>query len=137
MIKIYIFHKLFFFIFFFTYSLQIFSQDSKIIEIQQAGSITKDEFNFPGANILKKENNTRVHLFHEGALIKSNTSFFYPKKNFFSANGDIVFNQGDSLFLNCDRSIPVAKHLSASLKWLDQSWFGLAEYIRSFSLYFR
>ena len=35
-------------------------------------------------------------------LIKSNTSFFYPKKNFFSANGDIVFNQGDSLFLNSD-----------------------------------
>ena len=35
-------------------------------------------------------------------MIKSNTSFFYPKKNFFSANGDIVFNQGDSLFLNSD-----------------------------------
>ena len=57
MIKIYRLHKLFFFIFFFTYSLYIFSQDSKIIEIQQAGSFTKDEFNFPGANILKKENN--------------------------------------------------------------------------------
>ena len=102
MIKIYRFHKLFFFIFFFTYCLDIFSQDSKIIEIQQAGSFTKDEFNFPGANILKKENNMRVHLYHEGALIKSNISFFYPKKNFFSANGDIVFNQGDSLFLNSD-----------------------------------
>ncbi len=103
MIKINRFHKLFFFIFFLGSNLCVFSQDSKIIEIQQAGSFSKDEFNFPGANILKKENNIRVHLYHEGALIKSNTSFFYPKKNFFSANGDIVFNQGDSLFLNCDQ----------------------------------
>ena len=99
MIKIYRFLKLFFLIFLFTYNFSVFSQGSKIIEIQQAGSFSKDELNFPGANILKKENNIRVHLHHEGALVKSNTSFFYPKKNFFSANGDVVFNQGDSLFL--------------------------------------
>ncbi len=102
MIKTNRFYKSFFFIIFFIYNLCVFSQETKIIEIQQAGSFTKDEYNFPGANILKKENNIRVHLYHEGALIKSNKSFFYPKKNFFSANGDIVFNQGDSLFLNSD-----------------------------------
>ena len=102
MTEIYRLHKSFFCILFFIYSSHIFSQESKIIEIQQAGSFSKDEYNFPGANILKKENTIRVHLYHEGALIKSNKSFFYPKKNFFSANGNIIFNQGDSLFLNSD-----------------------------------
>ena len=82
MIKVHRYLKLFFLIIFFMSNSHIFSQDSKIIEIHQAGSFTKDEFNFPGANILKKENNIRVHLYHEGALIKSNKSFFYPKKIF-------------------------------------------------------
>ena len=63
----------------------------KIIEILQAGGSTQDQQKFPGANILVKKDNIRVHLLHEGALIKSNISYFYPKQNFFKANGNVIF----------------------------------------------
>ena len=77
--------------------------EPKIIEIIQAGGSTQDQFRFPGANILVKKEGIRVHLFHEGALIKSNVSYFYPKENFFRANGDVVFSQGDTLKMTCDQ----------------------------------
>ena len=57
-------------------------EESKIIEILQAGGSTQDQKKFPGANILVKKDDIRVHLLHEGALIKSNISYFYPKQNF-------------------------------------------------------
>ena len=81
----------------------IAQQEAKIIEIIQAGGSTQDQFKFPGANILIKKEGIRVHLFHEGALIKSNLSYFYPKENFFKANGNVVFTQGDSLKMTCDQ----------------------------------
>ena len=77
-------------------------EESKIIKILQAGGSTQDQKKFPGANILVKKDDIRVHLLHEGALIKSNISYFYPKQNFFKANGDVVFTQGDSLKMTCD-----------------------------------
>ncbi len=78
-------------------------EEPTIIEIIQAGGSTQDEFRFPGANILVKKEGVRVHLFHEGALIKSDVSYFYPKENFFRANGDVVFTQGDTLKMTCDQ----------------------------------
>ena len=75
----------------------------KIIEIIQAGGSTQDQFSFPGANILLKKEGVRVHLFHEGALIKSDISYFYPKKNFCRANGDVVLTQGDTLKMTCQQ----------------------------------
>ena len=78
-------------------------EESKIIEIIQAGSSTQDQFRFPGANILVKKEGIRVHLYHEGALIKSDVSYFYPKKKFFKANGEVVFTQGDTLKMTCDQ----------------------------------
>ncbi len=78
-------------------------EQPKIIEIIQAGGSTQDQFRFPGANILVKKEGVRVHLFHEGALIKSDVSYFYPKENFFRANGDVVYTQGDTLKMTCDQ----------------------------------
>ena len=78
-------------------------EEPKIIKIIQAGGSTQDEFYFPGANILVKKEGIRVQLFHEGALIKSDISYFYPKENFFKANGDVVFTQGDSLKMTCEQ----------------------------------
>ena len=77
-------------------------EEPKIIKIIQAGGSTQDQFYFPGANILVKKEGIRVHLFHEGALIKSDISYFYAKENFFKAKGDVVFTQGDSLKMTCD-----------------------------------
>jgi hypothetical protein len=83
--------------------VSLFGQEApKIIEIIQAGGSTQDQSKFPGANILVKKNDLRVHLLHEGALIKSDLSYFYPKKNFFKAKGSVVFTQGDTLKMTCD-----------------------------------
>ena len=78
-------------------------EEPKTIKIIQAGGSNQDQFSFPGANILVKKEGIRVHLFHEGALIKSDISYFYPKENFFRANGDVIFTQGDTLKMTCDQ----------------------------------
>lgn len=78
-----------------------FAQEKKIIEIQKAGSSNQNEKLYPGGNILLKDNNTRVHLFHEGALIVSDKAFFYNKRNFFKAEGEVIFTQGDTLKMTC------------------------------------
>ena len=76
-------------------------QDSKIIEIRKAGSSKQDESLYPGANILLKGINDRVNLYHDGALIISDKAIFYNKSNFFEAEGNILFTQGDSLTMTC------------------------------------
>ena len=78
-----------------------FAQEKKIIEIQKAGSSNQNEKLYPGGNILLKDNSTRVHLFHEGALIVSDKAFFYNKRNFFKAEGEVIFTQGDTLKMTC------------------------------------
>tara|TARA_X000000950_G_scaffold222553_1_gene268084 strand:- start:306 stop:1886 length:1581 start_codon:yes stop_codon:yes gene_type:complete len=84
-------------------SAQNWSQESsKIITIIQSGSLEKNEVIYPDANILLKKNNIRVHLFHEGADIRSDKSIFYSKNNFFNAEGNVIFNQGDTLILTSD-----------------------------------
>ncbi len=90
-------------VFLFAIGKAVAQEEPKIIKIIQAGGSTQDQFNFPGANILVKKEEIRVHLFHEGALIKSDVSYFYPKENFFRANGDVIFTQGDSLKMTCDQ----------------------------------
>ena len=90
-------------VFLFAIGKAVSQEEPKIIKIIQAGGSTQDQFNFPGANILVKKEGIRVHLFHEGALIKSDVSYFYPKENFFRANGDVIFTQGDSLKMTCDQ----------------------------------
>lgn len=78
------------------------AQESKIIEIRQAGGSKQDQEQFPGANILFKTPKKRVLLFHEGALIESDLAYFYAKENYFKAVGSVVFTQGDSLRLTCN-----------------------------------
>ena len=62
------------------YPSNFFSQEKKIIEIIEAGRFTKDEENFPKANILSKANDSRVRLFHDGATITSDKTFFTLKR---------------------------------------------------------
>lgn len=79
----------------------LYAQESKIVEIRQAGGSTQDQERYPGANILFKSDDKRVLLFHEGALIESDQAFFYGKQNYFRALGKVVFTQGDSLRMTC------------------------------------
>ena len=80
----------------------VLAQEPTIVEIRKAGGSRQDQERFPGANILIRSAKERVNLFHEGALIVSDLSYFYSKKNFFKAEGEVVFTQGDSLKLTCD-----------------------------------
>ena len=75
--------------------------EKRTVEIRQAGSAVRDEAKFPGATLLTKKNNTRVVLFHQGARIESDRAFFYNAENFFKADGEVVFTQGDSLRMDC------------------------------------
>lgn len=79
----------------------LWGQESKVIQIRQAGGSTQDQVRYPDANILFKSDQKRVLLFHEGALIESDQAYFYKKKNYFKAIGDVVFTQGDSLRMTC------------------------------------
>ena len=81
------------------YPLHSFCQERKIIEIIEAGRFTKDEDKYPKANILSKGDNLRVKLFHDGAIITSDKTFFYSKENRFNANGSVLLKQGDTLEL--------------------------------------
>ena len=79
----------------------LLAQESKIIQIRQAGGSTQDQERFPDANILFKSDGKRVILYHDGALIESDQAYFYKKKNYFKAIGDVIFTQGDSLRMTC------------------------------------
>ncbi len=91
------------FIFILTTIISLKAQEEKIIEIRQAGGSKQDQEAFPGANILFKNLDKRVILFHDGALIESDLAYFYAKENFFKATGDVVFTQGDSLRMTCNK----------------------------------
>ena len=78
------------------------SQEQRTIEIIQAGKSVRNSTDFPGTNILQKDNNLRVILFHDGARIESDLSYYYFNENSFKANGKVNFNQGDSLLLTSD-----------------------------------
>ena len=87
----------------FTINFSLLSQENKIIEIRKAGGSRKDQQTYPGANILFKDINDRVLLFHEGALIESDLAYFYSKDNFFKAEGNVIFTQGDTIKMTCKK----------------------------------
>jgi len=78
------------------------AQEIKIIEIRKAAASSQDQDKFPGANILLGNTNERVNLFHDGGLIISDKAYFYSKKNYFKAIGNVVFTQGDTIKLTCN-----------------------------------
>ena len=83
-------------------SASLFCQEQRTIEIIQAGKSIRNSTDFPDANILQKDKDTRVILFHDGAKIESDISYYYFNENSFKANGTVIFNQGDSLLLKSD-----------------------------------
>ena len=80
----------------------LLSQEQRTIEILQAGKSIRNSVEYPDANILQKENDLRVILFHDGAKIESDISYYYFNENSFKANGKVIFYQGDSLKLSSD-----------------------------------
>ena len=96
------------------YPLNTFCQEKKLIEILEAGKLSRDEEKFPKANILSKGKNLRVILYHDGATIISDKTLFYSTENRFFAKGNVMLEQGDSLelkseYLNYDGNKRMAK----------------------------
>ena len=87
-------------IFLFFLSVAIYCQEKTIITIEKADFFEKNEKKFPGASILSKGGNSRVTISHDGAILKCDEAFFYEKKNFIEAYGNVSLNQGDTLSLN-------------------------------------
>ena len=52
-------------------SASLFSQEQRTIEIIQAGKSIRNSTEYPDANILQKDKDLRVILFHDGARIES------------------------------------------------------------------
>jgi lipopolysaccharide export system protein LptA len=86
----------------FLFSSLLLGQEQRTIEIIQAGKSIRNSIEFPDANILQKDKDTRVILFHDGAKIESDISYYYFNENSFKANGKVSFNQGESLLLISD-----------------------------------
>ena len=84
----------------FIFSIGIYSQEKTIITIEKAEFFEKNEEKFPGASILSKGDNSRVTISHDGAILKCDEAFFYEKKNFIEAYGNVSLNQGDTLSLD-------------------------------------
>ena len=83
-------------------SASLYSQEQRTVEIIQAGKSIRNSIEYPDANILQRDKNLRVILFHDGARIESDISYYYFNENSFTANGKVNFNQGDSLLLTSD-----------------------------------
>jgi hypothetical protein len=79
-----------------------YAQEGKQVDIRQSGSFEVDQVLHPGAKILKKNDQIRVHLHHDGMDIWSDEAFLFEADNFFEAYGNVVVKQGDSLELTSE-----------------------------------
>jgi len=79
-----------------------YAQEGKQVDIRQSGSFEVDQARHPGAKILKKNDQIRVHLHHDGMDIWSDEAFLFEVDNFFEAYGNVVVKQGDSLELTSE-----------------------------------
>ena len=68
---------------FFLATASLVSQEQRTIEIMQAGKSIRNSIEYPDANILQKDKDVRVILFHDGAKIESDISYYYFNDNSF------------------------------------------------------
>ncbi|WP_242155041.1 OstA-like protein [Aestuariivivens sediminis] len=79
----------------FIFSLK--AQEKKRIEIEQAGAITIDEANFPGAKIITRDDRGQVHITHENITMWCDKAIQYTNDNFIEAYGHVKMIQGDTI----------------------------------------
>ncbi|WP_242118034.1 OstA-like protein [Aestuariivivens sediminicola] len=76
------------------------AQEKKRIEIEQAGAITIDEVNFPGAKIITRDDRGQVHISHENITMWCDKAIQYANENFIEAFGNVKMVQGDTINMN-------------------------------------
>ena len=62
-----------------------------------AGKLTIDEENYPGAKILTRDDAEQVHIEHGGANLWCDKAIHYSKENFIEAYGNVILKQGDTI----------------------------------------
>ncbi len=86
-------------LFLFAFFTQISTSQVKTIEIKEAGFGEKDEENHPGASILIRNNQSQVHIYHDGIDMFCDKAVFYGKEDFIEAYGNVIMKQGDTINL--------------------------------------
>ncbi len=83
------------------FSLGLLSQTEEraVIEVLYGGRFLKDESQFPGASVFKRDDQGQVHFRHKGADLYCDEAYLYAKENRLEALGNIRMLQGDTLTL--------------------------------------
>ncbi|GAB1858448.1 OstA-like protein [Flavobacteriaceae bacterium MHTCC 0001] len=80
---------------FFISTLTIRAQQK--IEIDYSGFLTFDEDKYPGAQILTRDDSEQVAITHQGTKMWCDKAYYYGKKNFIEAFGNVRMVQGDTI----------------------------------------
>ena len=90
-------------LFFFTVGLMSQTEGRAVIEVIYGGRFLKDEAQFPGASVFKKDAQGQVHFRHKGADLYCDEAFLYSRENRLEALGNIRMLQGDTLTLKSNK----------------------------------
>ncbi|WP_154662147.1 OstA-like protein [Siansivirga zeaxanthinifaciens] len=74
-----------------------FSQEEKKIEILYAGRLNIDEVNYPGAQVLTRDESQQVHIAHNSINMWSDKAIYYSDENFIEAYGNVKMIEGDTI----------------------------------------
>lgn len=106
----------FLYVFFIIFSVNIFAQSSKQIEIVYGGTLTLDQEKYPGATIFNSDEDRQVQFRHEGLDVWCDIAVLYQETNIVKAYGKVFLQQGDTLKMdsnyieyNGDTKIALAK----------------------------
>jgi len=72
------------------------AQQKKTIQIIHTDFTDSNQNEIPGASILTGN----VQIEHDGVLINCNKLYFFEKENYAKAFGNVIMNQGDTIFMN-------------------------------------
>lgn len=74
-----------------------FLEAQKKIEIKYSGFLNFDEYLYPGAKILTRDDSEQVHISHESIDMWCDKAYYYSNENFLEAYGNVKMIQGDTI----------------------------------------
>nr|WP_274474417.1 OstA-like protein [Mangrovimonas aestuarii] len=78
-------------------SLNSVAQEQKRITIKYSGFLTVDEEKYPGAKVLTRNDQSQVHIVHEGVNMWCDQAIHYANDDFIEAYGNVKMIQGDTI----------------------------------------
>ncbi len=89
-------HTLFFCFAFGVYTVSLLAQEKITVS---APYYDKNETELPGATILTRNQNTQIHMIHDGIEMWCDKAYHYAKKDSIAAFGNVRIKQGDTINL--------------------------------------